>query len=325
MKVYVANLGEGNAFWPICKSESVLTLETSARLLDFWRNNDRNGWLAWAVENERMVNGQRAIPAVASRWFNLITIFHETVEDIWIHRSGDYLYWTTSIPGPVTEVAIKNPSGNPQPYLLLKRPTGPWTNQSRDGRNLLWRSLHPKAHHFLQTEATYQEIANNRNYKDYTLSILDGPPLVGLHDRPEWLAAQGEKNPVTVSSRLDRTIYDAVLQIGKTVVRADGRIVEVASKVKNLLVSDDVMREFLKRLYREQSGLCALTGLQMLLIGDEGSREFLLSVDRIDSDGHYEPDNVQLVCRFANFWKSNSDNSRFKELIEIVRSARTAD
>lgn len=77
MKVYIANLGEGNAYWPVCRTENVLTLETSARLLDFWKRNDRSGWLSWATQNERMINGQKAIPAVASRWFNLITIFHE--------------------------------------------------------------------------------------------------------------------------------------------------------------------------------------------------------------------------------------------------------
>src|SRR5258708_31167930 len=125
MKVYVANLGEGNAFWTLCKSENVLTLETRARLLDFWRKNDRVGWVAWAVNNERMVNGQVAIPAVASRWFNLITIFYETIGDIWTHRDGDYLFWTTSVAGPITETAISDPSGNPRPYLLLKRPTLP--------------------------------------------------------------------------------------------------------------------------------------------------------------------------------------------------------
>jgi hypothetical protein len=102
------------------KNPDRLTLETSARLLEFWKNNDRSGWLAWATQNERMINGQKAIPAVASRWFNLITIFHETVGDIWIHRDGDYLFWTETVSGIVSEMAIKDPSGNPRPYLLLK-------------------------------------------------------------------------------------------------------------------------------------------------------------------------------------------------------------
>src|SRR6266403_2680350 len=74
MEIYVANLGEQNAHWPVCRSETVLTLETGVRLLDYWKKKDRDGWISWATENERMVNGQIATAAVASRWFNLITI-----------------------------------------------------------------------------------------------------------------------------------------------------------------------------------------------------------------------------------------------------------
>ena len=44
MKIYIANLGEGNAFWPICKTENVLTLETSARLATM--NQKMFNWFA---------------------------------------------------------------------------------------------------------------------------------------------------------------------------------------------------------------------------------------------------------------------------------------
>lgn len=47
------------------------------------------------------------------------------------------------------------------------------------------------------------------------------------------------------------------------------------------------------------------------------------SLDRIDSNGHYEKDNLQVVCKFANRWKSASDNGEFKRLIEIIRSNGT--
>jgi len=320
MKAYLANLGERNVHWPTCKAENVLTLETSNRLYEFWARNDRNGWLAWATENERMVNGQPAIRAVASRWFNLLAIFHETQNGVWIHRDADYLFWTVSKAGPVSKITIEDPKRPTEPSILLKRPTEPWRNRSKDGRILGWRSLHPKAHHFLQTEATYQEIANDRRYKDYALSILEGPVLSELHSEADWKETLGTKEPVTVSSALETTIYDAVWQVGKTVLRADGRMVERQTKIKDLLVSDQQMREFLHTLYHEQDGLCALTGIRMLLAGQDGPIDLKLSIDRIDSNGHYEPKNVQLVCRFANFWKSDNDNGRFKELIELVKN-----
>ena len=263
MEIYVANLGEQNAHWPVCRSETVLTLETGVRLLDYWKKKDRDGWISWATENERMVNGQIATAAVASRWFNLITIFHDTVDDIWVHRDGEHLFWTTSLPGKIVEVEITDSAGRPRPYLLLKRPTQQWANKSRDGRPLLWRAIHPKAHHFLQTEATYQKIANDRNYKDYALALLDGPVIEEIHARPEWLEALGKRTSVRTFSNLETTIYNAVYQIQHTVLRADGRLVTSATKIKNLLVSEEEMRRFLHKLYQDQSGLCALTGVRM--------------------------------------------------------------
>jgi hypothetical protein len=143
--------------------------------------------------------------------------------------------------------------------------------------------------------------------------------LTDLHEGPEWRSVLGRKGTVTVYSNLEKTIYDAVMRIGQTVLRADGRIIETETKIKDLLVPEAEMREFLVRLYIEQHGLCALTGLRMLLNDDGGPKDMRLSVDRIDSDRHYEPKNVQLVCQFANFWKSNGDNGRFKELIDVIR------
>ena len=49
MKIYIANLGFENAYWPVCRSEEVLTLYTSEKLFEFWTNRDREGWLEWAT------------------------------------------------------------------------------------------------------------------------------------------------------------------------------------------------------------------------------------------------------------------------------------
>ena len=43
------------------------------------------------------------------------------------------------------------------------------------------------------------------------------------------------------------------------------------------------------------------------------------SLDRIDSDGHYESSNVQLVCRFINLWKQAADDAEFRRVIMLVR------
>ena len=39
----------------------------------------------------------------------------------------------------------------------------------------------------------------------------------------------------------------------------------------------------------------------------------------IDSDAHYAEGNLQIVCRFANRWKNNDQDSNFRRLIAAVR------
>lgn len=48
------------------------------------------------------------------------------------------------------------------------------------------------------------------------------------------------------------------------------------------------------------------------------------SLDRIDSSRHYAPGNLQVVCRFANFWKGASDNEEFRRLIRLLKSNAAA-
>lgn len=46
--------------------------------------------------------------------------------------------------------------------------------------------------------------------------------------------------------------------------------------------------------------------------------EMLCSLDRIDSNGHYERGNLQIVCRFVNRW-SDSVDAHFRTLVAKVR------
>jgi hypothetical protein len=48
-------------------------------------------------------------------------------------------------------------------------------------------------------------------------------------------------------------------------------------------------------------------------------KELKVSLDRIDSNNHYEPNNLQLLCNFVNRWKNDDDSENFKRLIEKVQ------
>ncbi len=47
--------------------------------------------------------------------------------------------------------------------------------------------------------------------------------------------------------------------------------------------------------------------------------ELLPSLDRIDSDGHYVPGKLHIVCRFINRWKSDGDDKNFRRLLSVLR------
>ena len=79
------------------------------------------------------------------------------------------------------------------------------------------------------------------------------------------------------------------------------------------------MKAHLAELMETQQGSCKITGLPMHLDGQEDlDKDMLASADRIDSSRHYVIGNIQLVCRFVNFWKCAQKNGRFIEFLERI-------
>jgi DNA-binding CsgD family transcriptional regulator len=75
--------------------------------------------------------------------------------------------------------------------------------------------------------------------------------------------------------------------------------------------------EYLIGLYKKQNGLCALTGIPML---HHFKSPMSISIDRINSDGEYEPGNVQLVCQFINLGKKNHTNATIIDFLNKIKS-----
>ncbi len=82
------------------------------------------------------------------------------------------------------------------------------------------------------------------------------------------------------------------------------------------LTADDLIK-----LWHNQNGLCAISGLQMLH-HQKGGLE-AASIDRKDCSLGYELDNVQLVCRWANFAKNKYTDRNIKLILEKIRQQMT--
>lgn len=115
-----------------------------------------------------------------------------------------------------------------------------------------------------------------------------------------------------------KAIINMRLSIERTVAQSNGQSVLRTVKDKNLLLDETGLEKVLDRLLNLQENRCALTGVPFHFDGSDPN--LLPSADRIDSDGHYAEGNVQIVCRFVNFWKSKTPDGDFRRLLELVRN-----
>src|SRR4029077_16561110 len=93
-------------------------------------------------------------------------------------------------------------------------------------------------------------------------------------------------------------------------------------KNKELRMTSAELEKLIASLLDLQDNRCALTGIPFQFLGPEADKDLLPSLDRIDSDGHYEAGNLQIVCQFVNFWKGDSDNEEFHRSIAHLETRR---
>lgn len=105
-----------------------------------------------------------------------------------------------------------------------------------------------------------------------------------------------------------------------TTASANGQVVSQTIKTKNNgFHSENDFVNYVKSLIEHQNGYCAISGLQLHTDTALANDEMKASLDRIDSNGHYEAGNLQVVCRFINRWKGPDLNIEFIQLIELLR------
>ncbi len=334
MRVIVAVFGEDNFLWPYCQEHATVATYNRIEAQKLWEAGDKEGYIQDGMNN-MTVRGVLATRTVASTWYGLMTTVSETNGDIWIHKEGDRLWWTTSRPDPAQYIRdVVEPIGRKRRIVVCHKPCDPWKNVGLKGQPLLWHTLHPKAKDFLTTQSTLRPLSADN--AAYALALIAGDPLDRWHSQKEWKlkfdAAKTKQSEVTFVVGQAKAAYKMAYEVMpekrmadtafKTGQSSNGQKVERTVKNKDVLFADrTALSEYIKALLEMQENYCALTGLLMDYNENGGDPEMFCSLDRIDSDRHYERGNLQVVCRFANRWKGASDDQTFKRLIGVIRQA----
>jgi hypothetical protein len=327
-RIYIANFGEGNAFWSTAKTNNSVITVDNVSLHEHWRRGERQAFIDAAVSEANTARGVAPTRQTAGRWYNLMEELRASDQDIWITRQGPNLWWTVSQPGDLRETLVTSSNeGRDGPKIwLLEKPARPWSNRDGQGRPLLWDALHPKAWDFLATEATFQTIHNDRGYADYARALVAGEPLDSWHQsKPFREKAEALKKGVgrtfspkaTSAFEMTRTLFG-------TVAQSNGQLVGRRVKEKNTDLSREEWEALLLRMMGDQEDRCALTGLPLGYPGEDEDLQMRPSLDRIDSSGHYTPGNVQIVCRFMNRWKSADPDEMVRRLLMRLREHHIA-
>ncbi|MGF1659537.1 MAG: hypothetical protein ACFCUS_08905 [Rubrimonas sp.] len=330
MNVFVANFGQENYEWPACRDRGTVATMNDLEAQPLWEAGDREGYILSRMRRKTAA-GLTPTRAVASRWYNLMTIVSETSGDLWFHRDGERLWWTISRSDPPSFERRTEPVGRKREVIVCHKPCEPWSHETRAGKLLFWNSLHPKARDFLSTEATLQKLCED--YAAYAIALVSGTDLTPWHSLPVWRArndkASSKASEVRSYSRKQIAAYREAQErmaetAQRTVDQANGQTATRTVKNKEMRFSSPhALEQHILALIEMQEGLCALTGLPLEFDEREGDPEFFSSLDRIDSNGHYEDGNLQIVCRFANRWKGTDDDTLFRRLVDVLREGNT--
>ena len=129
----------------------------------------------------------------------------------------------------------------------------------------------------------------------------------------------GAKDSGRIVGGREKSIIAMRYSIENTTRNSNGQVVERILKNKELRMSAAELDKHLAELLDLQGNCCALTGIPFDFHSMDRDRNLFPSPDRIDSNGHYEVGNIQVVCQFINFWKGSGDNEEFKRLLMLVR------
>ena len=90
-------------------------------------------------------------------------------------------------------------------------------------------------------------------------------------------------------------------------------------------VRKELSLDYLLKLFEDQRGLCAISGIPMTYIAGEGRVGTNISIDRINPNIGYKEDNIQLVTRDVNIFKGQMTMDELYDLCTLILKNRGAN
>ena len=329
MSVYIANFGSRNWAWKECLQRNAIAVLDDERINPYWQRGDIEGYVLESIRLMKNREGKPLDKGTATRWYNEITTLHESSNDLWLHNDQRRIWWTTTKPEPATFDVRPNPDptfSSERTYVYFK-PCDQWSCKDKQGRKLFWDALHPRAKMFLMNQGTFQPVLNEN--ARYVQALVSGEDLSHWHSLKDWRNKEqtSGKGAVKIFSlaemeqeRMRQTVARMIETAQQTAVRSGEELISVTKDKRFLFANKFAAGDYALELMKRQEGRCALSGLKMLLDDENGDDQLRCSLDRIDSSRHYEPGNLQVVCKFINRWKGAMANDEFMRLVAIVRN-----
>lgn len=153
-------------------------------------------------------------------------------------------------------------------------------------------------------KTTVFKLVKGENWRYLHLQLFGGLPDAGLDGQRSHKLAPPEA--VEWAAARDRIIRQT-----RATVRQSGYVYQSTMKAKELRIED--LGTVLDELIAQQGYRCAQTGVRFR----ESSSDLRASLDRLDSNGHYEVRNLQLVTSWYNFAKGKRDDSEMRRMLGI--------
>lgn len=110
--------------------------------------------------------------------------------------------------------------------------------------------------------------------------------LVKPKEQP-LLATSLKVKSATVYDASQKSIWEMATS-AESAAANSGKIVQQVNKQKELRMSKEALMDHISELIKTQEGRCALTGIPLQYRGEHEDELLLASLDRKDSNAHYE-------------------------------------